>query len=82
MLPATLRSTRPTGRLALEIAGTGAKRMVGMLERMIPVRRPGRFDSVIETTYATIRAGDASIGWAEVTTVAPDPHATRVVTAD
>ena len=59
------------GTLELDLAdANGASlRLVGTLERLIPVRRPGRAGTVLETTYAMFRVDGRHIGWAEVTIV-------------
>ncbi len=39
----------------------------GSLERLLPVRRPGPLELVIETTFALMRIDGRSVGWLEVT---------------
>ncbi len=43
--------------------------MVGRLERVIPVRRPGPFESVVETTFALVRVDGRANGWLELSVV-------------
>ncbi len=57
------------GTLELDATETlgPAFRMIAVLDRLVPVRRPGRDQTVIETTYAVIRVDGHPIGWVEVT---------------
>ena len=41
-------------------------RLRASLERIMPVLRPGPGGTVVETTYAMVRAGERSIGWLEM----------------
>jgi hypothetical protein len=45
---------------------SGGRILAGTLERLIPVRRPGRDGSVVETTFALFRVAGACAGWVEV----------------
>jgi hypothetical protein len=59
------------GTLFLAAPGAGGWDMplAGTLERLLPVRRPGPFGSVIETTFALIRVDGRSVGWLELSVV-------------
>ena len=69
--------SRAAGTIELAIARDGdqLRPLAGQLERLIPVRRPGRDGSVIEGTYALVRFVTGEVGWAEITVVAHDPDA-------
>jgi hypothetical protein len=41
----------------------------GTLERLLPVRRPGREGTVVETTFALLRIAGTCVGWVEVSMV-------------
>jgi hypothetical protein len=64
-------STAGTIALALAIDGQAAAPLAGHLERLIPVRRPGRDGAVIEATYAVVRFATGDVGWAEIAVIAP-----------
>jgi hypothetical protein len=66
-----VRLAADAGTITLAIAAPerGAARLVGFLERLIPVRRPGREGTVVETTFALVRVDGANMGWAEITVV-------------
>jgi hypothetical protein len=72
-----LTLTARSGSLMLEIAGDAGEsdRLLGTLERLIPVRRPGREGSVIETTFALVRCDGRYLGWVEISVVAVRPDA-------
>jgi len=55
------------GSLVLEVGSGRPERLTGSLERLIPVRRPGRGGTVVETTFALVRVGGVCTGWVEVT---------------
>ena len=55
------------GGLVLEVGSVGPERLTGSLERLIPVWRPGRGGTVVETTFALVRVGGSCTGWVEVT---------------
>lgn len=73
-----LQMTASAGSIALEvISGDGrSERLIGVLDRLIPIRRPGREGTVIETTFALVRIGGSRLGWVEVTlgTEVPSPR--------
>lgn len=72
-----LSSTAGSIALAVVTGDRRPERLTGVLERLIPVRRPGREATVIETTFALIRVDDSYLGWVEVTVAtelpAPSP---------
>ena len=43
--------------------------MSAMLERVIPVRRPGPHGTVVETRFALVRAAGQAVGWVELSVV-------------
>jgi hypothetical protein len=50
----------------------------GTLERLLPVRRPGPFGSVVETVFAVVRMGGQSVGWLELSVLRePDAESGR-----
>jgi len=56
-----------SGSMRLTVTGSaGAYEVTGVLERVIPVRRPGRAGSVIETRYALCRCPMLAPGWIEL----------------
>ncbi len=57
------------GEGALTLYGSDGSVLAGRLERLIPVRRPGREGTVVETTFALVRVAGTCVGWLEVTTV-------------
>lgn len=78
-------------RVAIDLATTGgtlalvieepvalARTVRAILERAIPVRRPGREGTVVETTFALVRAGGAYLGWIEVS-IERAPSALHVI---
>lgn len=67
-----LRWSRAAGTIELLIASDGdrGEPFVGELERLVPVRRPGRDGAVIEGTYALVRFASGDVGWAEIAVVA------------
>jgi hypothetical protein len=73
----------PDGRLVLTVA-TGAAEpciLTGTLERLIPVRRPGRAGTVVLTVYALCRLGGNLFGWLELSTEQAGPHDTAASSA-
>lgn len=64
---AEVRLGATNGTLRLEVGDDlgCAERIEAVLERVIPVRRPGPFGSVIATTFALVRVGARSVGWFE-----------------
>ncbi len=60
-----LGATTGTLRLDLDDGSSGSARVDAVLERVIPVRRPGPFGSVVATTFALVRVGARSMGWLE-----------------
>ncbi len=67
-----LRWSRAAGTIELLFASDGdrAEQLTGRLERLVPVRRPGRDGAVIEGTYALVRFATGDVGWAEIAVVA------------
>ncbi|HEY2385879.1 MAG TPA: hypothetical protein VGK30_02875 [Candidatus Binatia bacterium] len=62
----------PTGvRLRLETADGATHVLASALERRIPVRRPGREGSVVETFFAICRATGTAPGWLDLTVEHP-----------
>jgi hypothetical protein len=58
--------------------GSGWEPLHGTLERLLPVRRPGPFGSVVETVFAVVRMGGQSVGWLELSVLrAPDGESSR-----
>jgi hypothetical protein len=56
-----------SGSLRLTVRGSaGEHDVTGVLERVIPVRRPGRAGSVIEIRYALCRCPTLAPGWIEL----------------
>jgi hypothetical protein len=55
-------------RTVLLRASDGRWRATGTVDRLIPVRRPGRAGRVVHTTYARCRFADAPPGWLELST--------------
>jgi hypothetical protein len=49
----------------------------GALERLLPVRRPGPFGSVVETTFALVRVDGESVGWLELSVIREPESASR-----
>ena len=70
-----VRWSRAAGTVELAVGPDGATPLAGRLERLIPVRRPGRDGAVIEGTYAIVRFATGDVGWAEIAVVAPAPTA-------
>jgi hypothetical protein len=72
-----LAATESAIDLALVIGTERPQRVAGRLERLIPVRRPGRDGTVIETTFALVRAQSRCAGWVEITVASTGsaPHA-------
>lgn len=64
-----LSASEGTLELTVDDASGRSFRCIGALERLIPVRRPGRGDTVVETTFAMIRVDGRPCGWAEMTTI-------------
>jgi hypothetical protein len=58
---------------SLVVEGTGGHDLLvtASLERVIPVRRPGPCDTVVETRFALVREGARSLGWLEFSVVLP-----------
>jgi hypothetical protein len=82
------RGSAVTARCTLELAASGGAvdlavtdgdglraRIEGRLERVIPVRRPGRAGSVIETRYALCRLAATPPGWLELSVELAAPAA-------
>ena len=65
-----VRWSRTAGTIELAV-GDGGPLLTGRLERLIPIRRPGRDGAVIEGTYAVVRFATGDLGWAEIAVVAP-----------
>ena len=57
------------GRGSLALYATSGPVLEGRLERLMPVRRPGREGTVVQTTFALVRVAGTCIGWLELTTV-------------
>jgi hypothetical protein len=66
-----VRWARAAGTLRLVTPAGQA--VAGRLERLIPVRRPGREGAVIEGTYAVVRLATGDVGWAEIAVIARAP---------
>ena len=64
---------REDGSVALTLAtpGAPATRLEATLDRVIPIRRPGRAGTVIRTAYARCRIAGRTAGWIELTTEHP-----------
>ncbi len=56
------------GTLVLEGADERAEAVaiVATVERVIPVRRPGPRDTVVETRFAVVRVAGGAVGWLEI----------------
>lgn len=54
---------------SLTLRAAGGPSLEGRLERLLPVRRPGREGTVVETTFAMLRIAGACVGWLEVSIV-------------
>lgn len=54
---------------SLALREAGGRILEGTLERLLPVRRPGREGTVVETTFALLRNGGTLVGWLEVSMV-------------
>lgn len=54
---------------SLALREPGGRALEGTLERLLPVRRPGRDDTVVETTFALLRVAGTCVGWLEVSMV-------------
>jgi hypothetical protein len=74
---ATLALDTYAGTLAADVGGAAIQ---GTVERLIPIRRPGKPGRVLRTTYGLVRTVGAAPGWIELTTehvIAPPAAATR-----
>ncbi len=77
-MPRPLRGTveitglPPTAaRLRLDAADGTSSTITAALERLIPVRRPGRDGAVIETAFAICRGAGNALGWLDLTVEHP-----------
>lgn len=57
------------GERSLALRESGGRTLEGTLERLLPVRRPGREGTVVETTFALLRIAGTFVGWLEVSMV-------------
>jgi hypothetical protein len=57
------------GEPSLALRESDGRTLEGTLERLLPVRRPGREGTVVETTFALLRIAGALVGWLEVSMV-------------
>jgi hypothetical protein len=75
---ATIDVSSQEGSLVLEGADDRVPYVTANLERVIPVRRPGPRDTVVETRFALVRDAGRAVGWVEVSVVlAPSTELTR-----
>jgi hypothetical protein len=66
---AELRFAADSNRLALVGDARRGTPLHASLERLIPIRRPGREGTVVETTFALVRVRGACAGWVELSRI-------------